>query len=142
LRGSKFQMLGRAGEGDDIPDVSHSRDGHQEALKPQAKAGVRDGAEASNVEIPPVGLESHAQILHAAFEQLETFFALTAPDELAHPRNEQIHGRHGGVVIVDPHIKGFDGFGVVVHDDGLEERRLEIKSFTYIRILGQKVQRI
>ena len=135
-------MFWDAGEGDDVAHVLHAGGVHDRALETKAKAGVRDGAEASNVEIPPAGIESHAQILHAAFEQLETFFALTAPDELAHPRNEQIHGRHGGVVIVGPHIKGFDGFGVVVHDDGLEERRLEIKLFSYIRILGQKVQRI
>jgi len=116
---SKFQVLRRAGEGDDVADVGHPRDGHQEALEPEAEASVRHGAEPPQVEIPPVAVTIHARFLHALFESIEAFFTLTAADELSHARHQQSHGGHGAVVIVEPHLKGFDGFGVVVHNDRL-----------------------
>src|SRR6266540_5478462 len=109
---SKFQMLWRPGEGNDITDIGHPRDGHQEALEPEAETGVRYGTESSNVEIPPVVLSIHTRFLHPPFEPLEAFFALTATDEFSHSRDQQIHGSHGSVVIVYPHIKGFDFLGV------------------------------
>src|SRR5690606_30917496 len=50
--------LGRAGgarERNDVADVLHAGHVHEQALEAEAEAGVGDGAEASEIEVPGVG---------------------------------------------------------------------------------------
>ena len=44
--------------------------------KPSPKPGVRHGAEASNIEIPPVVLRQQPEFIEAPFEYLQTLFPL------------------------------------------------------------------
>lgn len=47
-------MAGGADEGDDVADVGHAGDEHEEALEAHAEAGVGDGAVFAEVGVPAV----------------------------------------------------------------------------------------
>jgi hypothetical protein len=47
---------------------------------------------------------------HVFQQKLETFFTLTAANNLTDSGNEQVHRGHRFVIIVQPHIKRFDLF--------------------------------
>ena len=79
----KLQVLGGAGKGDDIADIGDAGDHHQKALEAQPETGVRDRAEASDIEIPPVVLRGQPEFVEAPFEHLQAFFPLTPADKLA-----------------------------------------------------------
>src|SRR5690606_1388406 len=77
---------GGAGERDDVADVFHAGDVHEQAFEAEAEAGVGDGAEAPEIEVPGVGglVETVRPDLFA--EHVEALFALAAADDLADAR--------------------------------------------------------
>ena len=60
---SELPMPRRAGEGDHVADVGHAGEEHQQALEAEAEAGVRHGAVAAQVGIPPVILRVELVVL-------------------------------------------------------------------------------
>src|SRR5690606_18514673 len=113
--------LGRAGgarERNDVADVLHAGHVHEQALEAEAEAGVGDGAEASEIEVPGVGGFGEAVRSDLFPEHVEALLALTAADALADARREHVHRAHGAPVVVVAHVKGFDLFRVVRDDDG------------------------
>ena len=51
--GLKRCVLRRAGEGDNVADVLHTRDEQDETLEAKAKAGVRAASPTTRVYVPP-----------------------------------------------------------------------------------------
>jgi hypothetical protein len=49
---SELAVAGRPREGDDVADVAHAGDEHQQALETKAESGVGDGAVFPEVRIP------------------------------------------------------------------------------------------
>ena len=47
------------------------------------------------------------------------------------PRHEHVHGAHGAVVIVDPHIKRFDVFGIIRDDHRFLKNFFRKKAFVF-----------
>lgn len=52
----KLRVAGRARKRDDIPDVLQARDVSEGPLEPQAKAGMRYGAVATQIAVPSIRL--------------------------------------------------------------------------------------
>ena len=113
---SEIGVARRAREGNDVADVFQSGKIHHDSLQSEAEAGVRDGAESSQIEIPPVRFLIETAGAQTLQEDIVSFFALTAADDLTDPRYQHVHGAHGSIVLIDAHIKGFDVFGVVGDD--------------------------
>jgi hypothetical protein len=55
LLGLELAVAGCPGEGDDVADVGHAGDKHEQALEAQAKAGVGDAAVFPQIDVPVVG---------------------------------------------------------------------------------------
>ena len=121
LQKLKVCVARRAREWDDVADIFQSGEIHHDALQSEAEAGVRDGAESSQIEIPPVGFFIETAGAETLQEHVISFFALAAADDLTDSGNQHIHGARGSVVFVDAHVKGFDIFGVVGDDHRLLE---------------------
>ena len=109
---------GGAVERDDVADVFHAREVHDEAFEAETEASVGGGAVFAKVEVPPIGFFREAEFVDPGFEDIEAVFALGAADELADAGDEDIHGADGFVVVVAVHVEGFDIFGVVGDDCG------------------------
>lgn len=105
-------------EGDDVADVLHAGEVHDEAFKSEAKAGVGGRAELSEVEVPPVGFLGETQFINTRFEDIEPIFSLGTTNEFADAGNKDIHCTDGFVVVVAVHVEGFDVLGVVGNDGG------------------------
>jgi len=75
--------------GDDVSDVFHAGDVEEEALEAEAEAGVRGGAEAAEVEIPPLQLKRQAEFGDSGFEHVQALLAPGAADDLANARAMQ-----------------------------------------------------
>ena len=65
-------VAGPAGEGDDFADVLHARGQQYEALKAQAKAGVRHAAVAAQVKISGIRLQRHPLLPQPCLQHLTT----------------------------------------------------------------------
>ena len=63
----------------------------------------------------------HQYHMAGPLHHLKTFFTLAAPNELANLGNQNIHGSHSPAIVICSHVEGFDGLGVVVHNDWLLE---------------------
>ena len=77
---------------------------------------MRHRAVAAQVEIPPVSLWVESLFFHSRFEHVEPLFALAAADDLAYAGHQHIHRAHGLSVVVDAHVKRFDGPRVIEED--------------------------
>ena len=64
-------MPRRPREGDDVADVGHAGDEHEEPLEPEAETGVRDAAVFPQVGIPTVGLRIEAGAGEVAEQDVE-----------------------------------------------------------------------
>ncbi len=121
-----------AGEGDDVADVGHAGDKEQQALEAQAEAGVRAGAVATRVEVPPHVLHRDVEFLDAAHQLVVVLLTDAAADDLADLREEHVGALYGEAgealtlalflhVVVELHVEGLDFLRVVDHDDRLLE---------------------
>lgn len=70
LFGLEFAVSGGACKGDDVADVCHACDEHEEAFKACAKACVRDATEAAKVDVPPVGFFVEPVAFHVFEEDI------------------------------------------------------------------------
>ena len=86
-------------------------------LQAQAETGMRYRAVTAEIEVPPILFWVEVLLPHPLLKNIESFFALTAADNFAHPGNEHVHGPHGAVVVVDSHVEGFDLSRIVVKND-------------------------
>jgi hypothetical protein len=75
----------------------------------------------AEVEIPPVVLLGHLELLYSAFQHIVSFFSLGSSDDFSYFRSQDIEGSYCLVVSVLPHIERFDIFGIVVKDNWLME---------------------
>lgn len=97
---------------------------HDEPLESHAKAPVRDGPVASQIEIPLELRGVHASPPQRALETIKALLAQTAADKFSDARNKEIDGRDrlvigaGPGIIVDAHVKGLDGTRVVDDKEG------------------------
>ena len=66
---------------------------------------MRHGAVTAKIEIPFVIPGNHFVAAHIFLENIEPLLALTAADDLADARNQQVHRGHGFAIIVQPHVK-------------------------------------
>ncbi len=106
-------------------DAAHPRDG---AFDAHAEAGVGDGAEAAEVEIPPVVVGFESLLGHSLGEDIRALFTLAAADDLADAGHEQVHRGDGlaagCAAVVLAHVERLDRAGIVVDGDGTLEMLL------------------
>ena len=112
-------MGGETGEGDDVADVFHAGGEKDEPLEAGAEARMRDRAIFAKLRVPPVIFWIEFMGDDFLFEQVQTLFALAAPDHFADFWHKHIHGRNSLVVVVRTHVEGFDFLRVVGEDDRL-----------------------
>src|ERR1019366_4787481 len=67
-RMSEFRRARRAGERDHVADVGDAGHEHEHSLETESEAGVRHGAVAAQVEIPPVFLLAELVLRHVFAE--------------------------------------------------------------------------
>ena len=79
-RGLEFRALRRARERDDVADVPAARDLVHRAIEAEAEAGVRHGAVAPQVALPPEDPLVEAHRLDPLVEDLQPLLALAATD--------------------------------------------------------------
>src|SRR3954447_14000098 len=103
-----------AREGNDVTDVAHSGDELNGAFEAEAEAGVRHGAKAAQIEIPPVVFGLQSLLAHSLRDDIEPLFALAAADDLADFGHEHIHRPHGFSVVIDAHVERFERPRIVV----------------------------
>ena len=70
----------------------------------------------AEVQIPGVILGVDPGSLHPRRQDIEPLLALAAADDLPDTGDQDIHGRHGPAIIIDPHIEGLDR-GRIIGDD-------------------------
>ena len=75
-------------------------------------------AVAAQIEIPPIILFLQSAFFHAREKHVDTLFPLATADDLAHAGNQKVHRGNGFIVVVEPHIEGFDLFRVVHKEHG------------------------
>src|SRR5262245_42894531 len=102
---SKFRAAWRPRKRDDIADGGHSGEEWDGAFQAEAEAGVGDGAEAAEIQIPPIVGGIEVLLGHALLEDVEAFFALAAADDLADLGDEDVHGADRFAVIIDAHVE-------------------------------------
>ena len=103
-------------ERDYLADVGHAADKLDQPFEPQAETGVGHGAVPPQIQVPVVILRIEPHLRKTAEQPVVAFFPLAAADDLADARHQDIHGGHGGVVVVDPHVEGLDGLGIIADD--------------------------
>ena len=79
------------------------------------------GAVLAQLQIPPVILGVHAQLLDARLEHIVSLLALGAAAQLAHGRHQQVGRGNGLAVLVHAHVEGLDVLGPVGDEYGLAE---------------------
>src|SRR3954469_13856199 len=117
----KLGVARRAWKRNYIANICHARYELHHPLEAEAEARMGHGAIASKVEVPPVILLVEMLRFHAGFEYVKAFFALAAADDFADAGNEHVHRAHRFAIVVDAHVKRFDGGGVVVNDKRFAE---------------------
>lgn len=110
-----------AGVREDVADVVDAGEVHDEALEPQAEAGVVAGAVAAEVQVVLVLVLLHAELLDAALEDVEALLALGAADDLSDAGDEAVRGGDRLAVVVLAHVERLDVLGVVGDERGLLE---------------------
>ena len=119
----------------DVADVAHTGQIHDQALEAQTVAGVLAGTVAAQVKVVLVLLGIHAQVLDAGFEQIQALLALGAADNLADTGNQTVGGGDGLAVLVHAHVERLD-LGRVV---GYEGRALKVLLGQEALVLGLQV---
>ena len=109
----EFRVAHGAGMQLHVADVADARQVHHHALEAQAEARVTAAAVAPQVAVPPVVLRLHAQLPNAALQQLQTFLALAAADDLADAGDKAVRRGHGLAVVVQAHVERLDLLGIV-----------------------------
>ena len=112
--------LGRAGEGDDVPDIGHAGDVEHEALEAEAEARVGRGAEAAEVEVPGISSSSLRPFFaHEIEEDIVGVSSRSEPPMISPKRGT----RRSMALTVLPssftlHVEGLDLLGVVREEEG------------------------
>src|SRR6185295_6622105 len=114
---SELGLARGARKWDDVADVLDAGRVLDRALEAEAEAGVRHGAVAAQIAIPPVVGGVQAHLGDPGVEPVEALLALAAADDLADAGREDVHRGDGLAVVVLPHIESLDVLGVVHHDD-------------------------
>jgi hypothetical protein len=92
-----------------VADVLHAGDVHQqplEAMRPKPACGQLPQRRVSRYHQRLSG--AIPALLHPAHQHIVALLALAAADDLADPRHQQVHGRHGPFVVVEAHVKGLE----------------------------------
>jgi len=111
----KARIAGSARKGNNVTDIFHAGQIHEQAFKTQAKAGMWTTTPAADIQVPVKTCRIDPVLAHASLQHLETFFALAATDNLADPWHQQIHSSNGLAVIIQAHVKSLDLLWVVGH---------------------------
>merc|ERR1712129_20803 len=98
------------GEMNDVADVVHTREQHDQALKAHSEASVRDGAETPQVPVPPEFLVLHGQLVHPCIQHLQSFLALCTTNQFADAWTKEVHGCDCLTIVIQAHVKGFATF--------------------------------
>ncbi len=61
----EFGVLRITRERNHVPDIGHAGDEQQKAFKAESETAVRCGTETAGIEIPPIGLFGHVQLVDA-----------------------------------------------------------------------------
>ena len=83
----KQQVFRCSGKGNDIANVLHSRDIHDEAFKAQTESGVLTSAIPAQIQIPLQTFLMDAHFLHSILQDVQPFLTLRAADQLTHRRD-------------------------------------------------------
>ena len=131
----QLHAAGRSGIRGYVADIGNTREVHQDALEAEAETGVFNSAVFTKVKIPLVLAHVHAEIFNFLSENIITFLALAAADDLSDTGNKQIRCRNGFSVIIEAHIEALDFCGVV-----REEHRTMVNLFADIAfVLGLQI---
>ena len=79
----QFAVADGSGEGQHVPDVAHTGQVHDAALKAKAEAGVTGGAVLPQIQIEAVVLGIQTQLVHAGKEGIVIILTLAAADAQA-----------------------------------------------------------
>ena len=132
---SEFCVAGRSAERNDVADVLHAREVHDETLEAETEARVLDAAVLAQIEVPPVIFLVEFKLFHTLEEQVEALLSLRAADDLAHAGDEHIDRGDRLAVVVEAHIERLDLLGIIGDEDRLFENLFGEESF----VLGLKV---
>src|SRR5580765_17083 len=119
---SELRVAGRARKRDDIANVRHACEEHQQALEAQAEARVRHGDVTSQFRIPPVVLRLELVKFQVLQQLVQALFPLRAANDFANARHQDIHGGHRPGIVIQPHVEGLD-FARIVEN---RRRRFEV----------------
>src|SRR5438132_493150 len=112
----EFRTPRCAGKWNHVADIAHTGDELNGSFQAQAKASVRHGAKAAEIEVPPVVFGLESLLVHSLGEYIEPLFALAAADDLANLGHEHIHRADSFAVIVDPHVERLYCPRIVIQD--------------------------
>ena len=96
---------------------------------------MRHGAILAQLQIPPVVLGLHAQLLDARLQHVQPLLTLAAAAELAHAGHQQVGCGHGLAVLVGAHVECLDLLRIV----GDEHRLAEVLLRQVALVLGLQV---
>ena len=118
IRRSEIGAAYGSGVGEDVADVGDAGQIHDHALEAQAEAGVLAGAEAAQVQVPPVIFGVHAQLFDAGLQHVQALLTLAAADDLADAGDQTVGCGDGLAVVVEAHVECLDVLGIVGDEDG------------------------
>src|SRR5262245_564017 len=87
----ELRVSRRPRAGDHVANVRHAGHELHGPLQAEPEAGMRHGAIAAQIEIPPVRLRVELLLAHPLFEHVQPLLALAAADDLADARHEHVH---------------------------------------------------
>lgn len=114
----EFSLSWRAGKRNDVFDALETSHEHQQSLKAQTKARMRNRSILAKISVPPYVGSGHTALDTPPLQDVEAFLSLGPSNELSDLGHKDVHSGHGGIVVVEAHVEGLDSLGVVVDDGG------------------------
>ena len=119
LIASIFCVSYRSGVRNDVTDVGHAREVHDNTLKAETVACVLGAAVTAKVYVPPVILFAKTTLFHTRQKHVKALLTLASADDLADAGHQKVHCGNRLAVVVEAHIERLDLLGIVDHEDGL-----------------------
>jgi len=85
---------------------------------------MRHRSKLPQVEIPAIVLLIQPGLTNSRNENVVAFFSLTASNDLADPRSQDVHGPDSSSILIQAHVKRLNLLGVIGNDYWLAENLL------------------
>ena len=114
-----LQFFRCSGVEENVTDVGNTGNVHNQTVKANTKATVRNRTVLSEVKVLRVSGNVHSACFHSCYELVVVCLSFTATNKLTNAGNKQVGSRNGFAVVVLLHIEGLDILGIVDNEYGL-----------------------